>query len=112
MPLEPGRACVYGCPSIVTRDQPCPLHSRPTGPWQRRPKNDGARLRGRAGMKLRYQVLAEEPRCAICNGWGRGDDEVDHIDGDKRNNDRLNLRRVHKLCHHPKTHAESMRWRR
>jgi 5-methylcytosine-specific restriction endonuclease McrA len=62
-------------------------------------------------MKLRYEVLAEEPRCALCGGWGRGDDQVDHIDGNKTNNARANLRRLHAECHHPKTHAESMRGR-
>jgi 5-methylcytosine-specific restriction endonuclease McrA len=62
-------------------------------------------------MKLRYQVLGEEPHCAICLEWGHQDDEVDHVDGNKANNVRANLRRVHKACHKPKTHAESMRGR-
>ena len=62
-------------------------------------------------MKLRWQVLFEEPRCAICGEWGHQDDEVDHADGDVSNNARANLRRVHLECHRPKTHAESMRGR-
>ena len=63
-------------------------------------------------MKLRWQVLAEEPRCALCQGWGHHDDEVDHVDGNVTHNDRPNLRRVHRECHKTKTHGESMRGRR
>jgi hypothetical protein len=50
-------------------------------------------------MKLRYQVLGEEPHCAICLEWGHQDDEVDHVDGNKANNVRANLRRSHLWRH-------------
>jgi len=62
-------------------------------------------------MRIRWQVLAEEPRCYLCQGWGHQDDEVDHVDGNVTHNDRPNLRRVHRDCHKTKTHGESMRSR-
>jgi len=54
-------------------------------------------------MRIRQQVLAEEPGCYLCRQWGRDDDEIDHVDGDVANNDRGNLRRAHKRCHAEKT---------
>lgn len=71
------------------------------------------RLRGRAWMALRHQVMSEETSCAICADWGQADDVVDHIVplSQGGTDDRMNLHRVHRRCHAMKTGRESRRAR-
>lgn len=60
-------------------------------------------------MKLRRQVLSEEPRCYLCGAFAQHDDIVDHRrplaggGGDEREN----LARCCRLCHKMKTGQES-----
>ena len=63
-----------------------PPKFRPAGwreptPWERPLMYKDRRLRGRAGMRDRAMVLAEEPFCRSCLEQGRhvGSDKVDHI---------------------------------
>ena len=55
--------------------------------------------------KLRYKVLAENPRrCAMCGITPElgGVLEIDHIDGDPRNNREDNLQILCEICNHGK----------
>ena len=93
------------CPTLVHGGGRCPEHRR-----QRHRRID--RRRGSAHSRgydwqwskpggIRDQALAREPLCRSCTTCG--DDtpatEVDHIDGDPRNNRRENLRPLCKSCH-------------
>ena len=113
MPQAAYRPCRPGCPHLVRAGEPCPDHPAHTSdqPWVRQSSHADKRVRGRKWVAIRLQVISEEPRCAICQQWGHDNDEVDHADGNVANNDRANLRRVHKACHKPLTHAQSMRGR-
>jgi 5-methylcytosine-specific restriction protein A len=55
--------------------------------------------------KIRLAVLADEPLCRMCHERGRitAAQEVDHIDGNSRNNERDNLRPLCKPCHSGRT---------
>lgn len=55
--------------------------------------------------KIRAVVLAEEPLCRFCSeqGYVVSAEEVDHIDGNSRNNDRANLRPLCRGCHSART---------
>lgn len=55
--------------------------------------------------KIRLAVLADEPLCRMCRERGRITEakEVDHIDGNSRNNERDNLRPLCKPCHSGRT---------
>ena len=118
MPWAALRPCGPTCPELVRDGEPCPVHGdkrisdRIVSGWQERPSSTAdRRVRGRAGMKLRWEVMSEEPRSAICGGWGHDDDQMDHIDGNVSNNARSNRRRVHRECHKPLIHAQSLRAR-
>lgn len=54
---------------------------RPREPWERRVTYRDRRVRGRAGQRMRAEVLAEEPFCRMCLAEGRRVQatEVDHI---------------------------------
>ena len=60
---------------------------------------------GYAWQKIRKGVLAEEPLCRFHLAEGRAvaAAEVDHIDGNSRNNARENLRALCKSCHSSRT---------
>ena len=86
-----------------------PTH-RPSG-WispQQRDRERGTRQqRGydAAWQRVRLVVLAEEPLCTFCAhaGLTTAATEVDHIDGNSRNNERTNLRALCKCCHSART---------
>jgi len=76
MPTAAARACsVPGCPSLVTRDHPCPTHVRPA--WSGAGRGSTRRWRER-----RMWVLKANPFCAACRAEGRAVPEpavdVDH----------------------------------
>lgn len=63
--------------------------------------------------RIRPAALAREPLCRLCEANGRTTIavEVDHIDGDSRNNDPSNLRALCKPCHSART-ARDQAWGR
>ena len=108
MPTAAPRACpVQGCPSLVSRTQPCPQHAR-------RPFQSPRSLKGstRAWRRRRLQVLMQNPLCVDCTAEGRvgAATEVDHIipvaQGGTDEDDNL-AGRCH--AHH---HAKTVRERR
>jgi len=86
-----------------------PAHSR--SEQQRKADADrnrpGRRQRGytRAWEKIRLAALRREPLCRACKAEGRvtAATEVDHIDGNARNNAADNLRPLCKPCHSRRT---------
>lgn len=63
--------------------------------------------------KIRLQVLTNEPLCRFCmeRGIYNQANVVDHVDGNSRNNDRVNLRPCCKRCHDQRT-ARDQGWGR
>lgn len=95
-----------GCPELVTDDPRCPTHRRA----RRRRQDDRrgsstARGYGSRWQRIRKSLLARYPLCVMCQAEGRVEaaTEVDHIDGNSRNNDRENLRPLCKPCHSRRT---------
>jgi 5-methylcytosine-specific restriction endonuclease McrA len=115
MPYRPARACTrsMNCPHVVTDAKPCPVHGRVAqdGAWAQPSSKAGQRLRGRAWMVIRHQILSEEACCYLCGGGGTSADEIDHVDGNPGNNDRANLRRCCQPCNKTKGQRESRRAR-
>lgn len=108
-PWAPKRRCSRpGCPHW----QPCPAHAGTGIGWRDRPSSAaGRRLRGDAWMRLRRQVLTEEPCCAYCGRPGQPDDVIDHVLALSRggSNDRGNLRRACRDCNERKRRGEARR---
>ena len=82
--------------------------SAPRGPWVKPGANARRRKRGRAGVKERHSILAEEPLCRPCLDAGRTtqSEEVDHIDEslpDPLWDARANKQGICKPCHKTKT---------
>lgn len=102
------RICSHpGCSSTVEPPAGrCAPHAR-----QRQQDQDArrgsasARGYGRFWQKVRARVLAAEPLCRSCQDDGvvTAATEVDHIDGNSRNNARANLRPLCKPCHSRRT---------
>jgi 5-methylcytosine-specific restriction protein A len=86
-----------------------PIHRSPgwISPQQRDRERGTRQQRGydAAWQRVRLVVLAAEPLCRFCDAAGRIEPatEVDHIDGNSRNNDRANLRPLCKPCHSRRT---------
>lgn len=84
-------------------------------PWQLQPGAKDVRKRGRAGLRERAEVLAEEPFCRACLTSGRhvGSDEVDHIVplSEGGNDERSNKQALCTPCHDAKSKAERARAR-
>lgn len=74
-----------------------------------KPKARTVGLKSAAWLKLRAQVLAEEPLCRHCYD-DYGDvtpaTDVDHIDNNGDNNERINLAPLCHSCHSKKTANE------
>jgi 5-methylcytosine-specific restriction enzyme A len=79
-------------------------------PWQPQEGRVDQRKRGRAGMRDRAQVLAEEPLCRLCLAKGKqvASDVVDHVVplawGGQ--DDRGNKQGLCDPCHDAKSKAE------
>lgn len=96
MPTRPRRPCAApGCGVLVSRGR-CESHRR---------ASRHARGYGKEWQPIRERILTEQPFCRICRENGRvtAANEVDHIDGNSRNNDPANLRSLCKPCHSRKT---------
>ena len=83
---------------------------KPRKAWARSSKHEDKRIRGRAGQRIRAQVLAEEPFCRHCLPKGQRvrSEEVDHVVplSQGGENHRSNLQALCKPCHEAKTIAE------
>lgn len=106
MPWAPKTPCAApGCTEL-THGRLCPRHEA-----ERKARLDARRgsaaKRGYDARwrKIRQQVLNEEPLCRFCLEAGRvtSATDVDHIDGNPRNNDRSNLRPLCHECHSRRT---------
>lgn len=107
MALKPPRIC--GCGYRVAASTRCPCEARRDK--ARREAHDAGRgsaaRRGydRSWRQIRETVLRAEPWCRAHMGRGERIEavEVDHIDGDSRNNSTGNLRPLCKACHSRRT---------
>lgn len=83
---------------------------KPRKPWAPAEGRKDIRKRGRAGVRDRRQVLAEEPLCRIClsKGIETMATVVDHIVPLSRNgsDDRRNKQALCHTCHDEKSAAE------
>lgn len=109
MPTSPPRPCsATGCPALVRGStRYCAAHARAE---QRRidERRGSSTERGYDWTwrtRIRPAALAREPLCRMCNDEGRvtAACEVDHIDGNSRNNDPANLRPLCKRHHSQRT---------
>lgn len=92
------RPCAkHPCNELVRGGSYCPEHDRA---YDRRRPSAAKRGYGAAWRRVRAAVLADDPFCYAC---GEPANEVDHIDGDSRNNRRENLRSACKPCHSRRT---------
>jgi len=84
--------------------------------WERPLLYKDRRKRGRAGMRDRAQVLAEEPFCRTCLAAGKhvGSDVVDHIKplAWGGSDERENKQALCTPCHDEKSAAERLEARR
>lgn len=109
MPELPPRPCSFpGCPELVYDRRPlCATHRRiPTSSYQ----GSSSAVYGPGWNHFARQYLRRHPSCAFCGGQA---EQVDHIDGDKRNRREWNLRPLCAPCHRRRT-AEQFRrthWR-
>lgn len=92
MPVRAPRIC--GCGRKITGPCACAEQrdrDRRSAYDATRP-SAAARGYGAAWRKIRAEVLASEPMCRVCASKGRRTSavEVDHADGDSRNNARSN----------------------
>lgn len=107
MPSRPPRIC--GCGYRIASGSRCPCEERRDK--ARREAHDGQRgsaaARGydREWRKVRAAVLRAEPWCRHHAARGERVEatEVDHIDGNSRNNATANLRPLCKACHSRRT---------
>jgi 5-methylcytosine-specific restriction protein A len=116
MPRRPPHPCPEpGCPALVQGRGRCPAHQRERD--QRIDERRGsstARGYGYAWQQLRLHMLRDEPLCRMCKAEGRvtAATEVDHVDGNSRNNARENLRPLCKSCHSRRTATDQAFGRR
>lgn len=99
MPWAPSTPCLHpGCAALV-HTRYCSVHTPPRAP--RRDDPEQSRAYGRSWRTLSARVRGEAP---ICQGCGRApSSDVDHIDGDRTNNERANLQALCRACHSYKT---------
>jgi 5-methylcytosine-specific restriction protein A len=93
-------------PVFRSRHAPAP---RPA--WQSSNRQRHKRIRGRAGQRLRHQILAEEPLCRHCLELDKvsATEIVDHITplAQGGSNERSNLQGLCIPCHDAKSKAEA-----
>ena len=117
MPSAPPRPCrEQGCRALVQGTVGyCKAHQRTVHARVDRDRgNSSARGYGHAWRtRVRPAALAREPLCRFCLEQGRTVQatEVDHVDGNSRNNDPANLRCLCHACHSRRT-ATDQAWGR
>lgn len=110
MPKKPPTPCYYyGC-AALTEQKYCEKHVHKVVKPEPKKYKDNRPSRSARGydehwMKLRRMVLAQEPLCRSCMTQGRhtAANEVDHMDGNVRNNAWSNMQSLCKSCHSKKT---------
>jgi len=114
MPKKPTRPCRYpGCPNLTTEGSYCPEHTRLVNQQYEKQREIADPYRkkfygSRRWQNLRKIVLNRDPVCAICGVKPATD--VDHVDGDRDNNDPANLQGLCHECHSRKTAKQDGRW--
>lgn len=98
-------------PSQPPRFRPAGSTPAERKPWQRPAGHVDKRKRGRAGVRDRRQVLAEEPLCRLCRERGlvTASVVVDHIRplSQGGSDDRSNKQGLCTACHDEKTKGEA-----
>ena len=105
MPFQPKKpCCALGCHTLTTARY-CEKHVGKAQEKDRGRLSSTKRGYGYRWQKIRAAVLAEEPLCRFHHEKGEvvAATEVDHIDGNSRNNARSNLRPLCKPCHSART---------
>lgn len=107
MPQRPLHPCaVPGCPATLRVGSRCPEHraQRHRAIDERR-GSSSARGYGATWQRVRRAVLAREPLCRFHDERGEtvAATDVDHIDGNSRNNHPENLRPLCHACHSART---------
>lgn len=111
MPNKPKHPCNHpGCPNL-TDSRFCPAHTK-----QAQADNDARRpsvaARGYCSsrwFKLRRMVLNDNPFCVMCGSLAT---DVDHVDGNRKNDAGENLQSLCHSCHSKKTARENNTWGR
>jgi len=101
-----------GCPATVAGGGYCETHQKLK--YQRQDRNrlsPSKRGYDSKWRKIRQQVLSVDPLCRHCSviGFMVNATEVDHIDGNSRNNNYQNLRPLCKSCHSARTMRDQVR---
>ena len=121
MPYKPKKPCNQaGCPNL-TDTRFCQPHvemrKREKGIHEKKreykkDERPSAHQRGYGvtWRRVRKMILAREPLCRFCSLAGRVNaaNEVDHIDGNSRNNHESNLRSLCKPCHSSRTRRQTI----
>jgi len=95
-----------GCAALVRPPGYCPkCETKRRKASDDRRGSASSRGYGSRWRRVRLVQLAKEPLCRMCADLGTttAAREVDHIDGDPRNNNRRNLRSLCKSCHSART---------
>lgn len=112
-PSRPKRPCAQpGCAELVSKGK-CDRHRKQyerqrTARRRTNPNNTDSFYWSAYWRKIRAAKLRADPLCAGCLAVGRttAATEVDHQDGNQRNNDPENLTSYCKPCHSRKTVRE------
>ena len=113
-PYRPMRPCSYiNCPELIPGGETyCTTHRelKREESYKRRTVDKAQQkfYKSAYWKRLRALVLSEEPLCRHCYNKNiiTVATEVDHIDGNWRNNDRANTCPLCKVCHSRKTAKE------
>jgi len=117
MPHRLPTPCAHpGCPKLSHTPR-CDSHTKQRQRDYNRerradPERTDAYYSSRHWRKLRAAKLREEPLCRACRAEGKvtAANEVDHIDGNRENEDWDNLQSLCKTCHSSKTAKEDGRF--
>ena len=110
MPIKPLRPCnQMGCPELIRDGRYCDKHKRETAKQiDDRRGSAASRGYGSTWRKIREMMLRDEPLCRRCYQENviKAADTVHHINGDQRDNRRVNLEPLCKRHHDEHTARE------